>query len=277
MNFINEFLEKNAIIDGYIKENFFEKNENNKRITDFAEKRLFEDNPKLRAAVALGVYQLLDADFIKLLPFASCVELLSASVDIKEYAFGNIGNGRKSAHSPDDALTFRELITAADAMNSLAYEFISFSDLPSSVISECLRTISISMGLDGTLGSCLAKPPDNSAPSEEKYNFIEKKTAMQTASLFMSGAWVGAIISGADIADYGKIGSYAKKLGIAYHVLSYANGQHKSSAMPNLDVSGLREYADNLLRDCREIISSFGDESLFLRELAGYFPEIFEV
>lgn len=278
MNFINEFLEKNAIIDSYIKENFFEENENNKRITDFTAKCLWNDNPKLRALVALGVYQMLDADFIRLLPFASCIELLNTSSVIKGYALDIITKDEGAEIAPSySGLSFRELITASDALNSLAYEFVSFSELPSPVICECLRTISISMGIDGILGSRLAKPLNADASADDKYSFIEKKTAMQTASLFMSGAWVGAIVSGADITDYAKIGTYAKKLGIAYHVLSYANKQHESSRMLGLGSHELNVYAEKLLRDSKETISSFGDKSLFLQELSDYVPEIFEV
>lgn len=285
MKFINEFLEKNAIIDNYIKKNFIEENENNKYIVDFIKKYLYNDKPKIRAVLALGIHQIWQPDFLKLLPFASCIELINASFLIKNYVFYNMDN-KINKQSFDKnlfgGLTNKELIIAADILNSLAYEFISLSDLPSSIVCECLRTISIGAGSDGILGGHILKCVKKDITSGEKEKMVEKMATMQTATLFMSGAWVGAIISGADILDYEKIGSYAKKLGIAYHILYDADLFYKKGILSSnedlysLEFKDIESYAKELLEESKEIISSFGKESVFLQDLSDYILEIFE-
>lgn len=185
---------------------------------DFAEAlgyTLIGGGKRIRAALAMSVYDLLDGTDNKALDAACAVELLQASSlmldDLPSMDNATMRRGNDSAH-----LRFSESTTilAAAALWTKAYELLAAYPARNAV-----NLVKLTAELTGAKGLVLGQYYDlESKQKALSLDELIRQYGLKTASMFRLAVGFGAILGDADEAQSTALDGYAHNLGIAFQV-----------------------------------------------------------
>lgn len=192
--------------------------------------------------------------------------------------------GRPTCHIEFDEAT---ALLAGDALQALAFEIVSANTLSENPADQ-LALISLfaracgSRGMAGGQAIDLDSVGKTLTLAELEFMHIQKTGALIHASVMM-----GALCGTADTATRAHLDRYGKCIGLAFQVvddildcesnteqLGKTAGKDKDANKPTyVSLMGLapaKQFADELLRDALDAVSTIGDDAQRLRELAHF-------
>ncbi len=248
---------------------------------------LFAGGKRIRPVIAMAVCEMLDGDAQQVMPFACAIELIHTYSlihdDLPSMDDDDLRRGMPTCHKKFDEAT---AILAGDALQSLAFDLMSRSEINPIIVLECIRTVATAAGGDGMVGGQIL----DMAGCGDNADLHNKMNNLKTGALIMASAWVGALVGKASMEDYKPIGIYAQNLGIAFQVkddildvegsaekLGKATGHDKEldkfTYVNMLGLDKAKEYLLQLTDYCKDEIAVFGEKSFFLQDLATYLYE----
>jgi len=271
-----EYLHK--IMDS-VKDNF--------QIKEAMEYSLFAGGKRIRPVLAMGVCEMLGGKEEKVLPFACAIELIHTYSlihdDLPCMDDDDLRRGMPTSHKKfGEAMA----LLTGDALQALAFEIMAQADEEPIISLECIRTISVAAGISGMCGGQELDITSGRGTPEE----LERINLLKTGALIAAACWLGAIIAGADVEDFKKIGTYAKNIGLAFQVkddiLDVAGTREEVGKTVGSDErKGIKTYAsllgvdeankllENYIEEAKFAIHDFGEKSFFLQDMANYLKE----
>jgi len=248
---------------------------------------LFAGGKRIRPVIAMAVCEMLGGDVDQVMPFACAIELIHTYSlihdDLPSMDNDDLRRGKPTCHKQFDEAT---AILAGDALQSMAFELMSRSEINPIIVLECIRTVATAAGGDGMVGGQIL----DMAGCSDDADLHNKMNNLKTGALIMASAWVGALVGKASMEDYRPIGIYAQNLGLAFQVkddildvegsaekLGKATGHddemEKFTYVSMLGLDKAKEYLLQLTDYCKDEIAVFGEKSFFLQDLATYLYE----
>ncbi|MDR1101923.1 MAG: polyprenyl synthetase family protein, partial [Clostridiales bacterium] len=223
----NEMMEAKLVrVEEYLR-NVMKSVRDDLKVREAMEYSLFAGGKRIRPILAMSVCEMLGGDDMKMMPFACAIELIHTYSlihdDLPCMDNDDMRRGKQSCH-----VKFGEAIAllAGDALQSLAFEVMAQAEEEPKIILECIRTISVATGISGMVGG----QELDLFGARETAEHLQKINLLKTGALIAAACWIGAIVAGADLVEYKKIGGYAKNIGLAFQVKDDI-----------LDVTGTRE------------------------------------
>ncbi|MDD4688677.1 MAG: polyprenyl synthetase family protein [Eubacteriales bacterium] len=247
---------------------------------------LFAGGKRIRPVIAMAVCEMLGGDVEQVMPFACAIELIHTYSlihdDLPAMDNDDLRRGQPTCHKKFDEAT---AILVGDALQALAFEIMSRSEINPIIVLECIRTVATAAGGDGMVGGQIRDI--GGCEDAELHN---KMNNLKTGALIMASAWMGALVGKAAIEDYRPIGIYAQSLGIAFQVkddildvegnaekLGKKTGQDsvtdKITYVSHMGLDRAKDYLLELTDNCKDEIAIFGEKSFFLQDLATYLYE----
>lgn len=179
-------------------------------------------------------------------------------------------------------------ILAGDGLQTLAFDYLSRTDLPPGIQMELVKTLVVGSGVDGMV---LGQAIDLSAVNQQlTLEQLENMHRHKTGALIRASVRMGAIAAGADKEQLNKLDNYAAAIGLAFQVqddildvtsdtatLGKQQGadiaHNKPTYVSLLGLEAAREKAQSLYKDAINSLNGFDDSADHLRQLAAYIVE----
>jgi farnesyl diphosphate synthase/geranylgeranyl diphosphate synthase type II len=179
-------------------------------------------------------------------------------------------------------------ILAGDGLQTLAFDYLSRTDLPPDIQMELVKTLVAGSGVDGMV---LGQAIDLSAVNQQlTLEQLENMHRHKTGALIRASVRMGAIAAGADKEQLNKLDNYAAAIGLAFQVqddildvtsdtatLGKQQGadiaHNKPTYVSLLGLEAAREKAQTLYNDAINSLNGFDDSADHLRQLAAYIVE----
>lgn len=195
----------------------------------------------------------------------------------------DLRRGQPTCHKAFDEAT---AILAGDALQALAFEHLANADIPASQALALLRELGHAAGAQGMVaGQAL----DLSAVNRQiQLEQLETMHRHKTGALIEAAVAMGAISSRADIAPFlPSLRRYAQAIGLAFQVqddildvisdtatLGKQQGAdielNKPTYVTLLGLDNAQAFAQHLIEDALQALSSFDEKAERLREIAKY-------
>lgn len=179
-------------------------------------------------------------------------------------------------------------ILAGDGLQTLAFDYLSRTDLPPGIQMELVKTLVAGSGVDGMV---LGQAIDLSAVNQQlTVAQLENMHRHKTGALIRASVRMGAIAAGADKEQLNKLDNYAAAIGLAFQVqddildvtsdtatLGKQQGadiaHNKPTYVSLLGLEAAQEKAQSLYKDAINSLNGFDDSADHLRQLAAYIVE----
>ena len=176
---------------------------------------------RVRPLLCFASARLFDRDCIDneaVLSAACAVELIHAYSlvhdDLPAMDDDDLRRGRPATHKKFDEAT---AILAGDALQSLAFEVLSKSEMPAEVR---VRSISLLADASGHMGMAGGQMIDlNAVGNDLDTDALVKMHSMKTGALIRASVVLGALASGCtDAEQLNALGAYANKIGLVFQI-----------------------------------------------------------
>lgn len=282
--FLEQYHEKVDVVNEWL-ENLLPKAEGPQaRLYEAMRYSVMAGGKRIRPVIAMAVCEMVGGNTEQVMPFACAIELLHTYSlihdDLPSMDNDDLRRGMPTCHKKFGEAT---AVLAGDCLQSLAFEIMARSEINPALVTECIRTVALSVGGEGMAGGQMMDMEGccGDASKHQKMNLLK------TGALIMASAWMGAIVGGADISRYSAIGSYARSIGTAFQIkddildvegsaalLGKATGadekQDKHTYVSMLGLEGAKKLLLQLTDDAKDEIAVFGEKSFFLQDLAEY-------
>jgi farnesyl diphosphate synthase/geranylgeranyl diphosphate synthase type II len=179
-------------------------------------------------------------------------------------------------------------ILAGDGLQTLAFDYLSRTDLPPDIQMELVKTLVAGSGVDGMV---LGQAIDLSAVNQQlTLEQLENMHRHKTGALIRASVRMGAIAAGANKEQLNKLDNYAAAIGLAFQVqddildvtsdtatLGKQQGadiaHNKPTYVSLLGLEAAQEKAQSLYKDAINSLNGFDDSANHLRQLAAYIVE----
>ena len=179
-------------------------------------------------------------------------------------------------------------ILAGDGLQTLAFDYLSRTDLPPDIQMELVKTLVAGSGVDGMV---LGQAIDLSAVNQQlTLEQLENMHRHKTGALIRASLRMGAIAAGANKEQLNKLDNYAAAIGLAFQVqddildvtsdtatLGKQQGadiaHNKPTYVSLLGLEAAQEKAQSLYKDAINSLNGFDDSADHLRQLAAYIVE----
>lgn len=243
--------------------------------------------PTLAYAAALSINPNIDLTIVD--PIAAALECLhSYSLvhdDLPAMDNDELRRGKPTCHI---AFTEATAILAGDGLQTLAFELLTQSDLPSDIQIQLIRQLTLGSGVNGmVLGQAI-----DLAAVDHQLDLAQLETMhrYKTGALIRASVAMGAICAGADEQQLAALDDYAAAIGLAFQVqddildvtsdtvtLGKQQGadiaRNKPTYVSLLGLGAAKIKADELHRQALGALDSFGESATPLRQLASYIVE----
>lgn len=252
---------------------------------------LFNGGKRVRPILAYAAALTIDPDINPTLvdPIAAALECLhSYSLvhdDLPAMDDDDLRRGKPTCH-----IAFNEAtaILAGDGLQTLAFDLLTQSDLPSQIQIQLIRQLALGSGIKGmVLGQAI-----DLAAVDHHLNLAQLETMhrYKTGALIRASVAMGAICAGADETQLAALDDYAAAIGLAFQVqddildvtsdtttLGKQQGadiaRNKPTYVSLLGLEAAKAKADELHRQALGALSGFGASAAPLRQLASYIVE----
>lgn len=257
------------------------------KVREVMEYSLFAGGKRIRPILAMAVCEMLGGDERKVMPFACGIELIHTYSlihdDLPCMDDDDFRRGKPSCHTKYGETM---ALLAGDAFQALAFEIMAQADEEPKIVLECIRTVSVSAGISGMIGGQELDMWGTRETAED----LRKINLLKTGALIAASCWLGAIIAGADISEYKKIGGYARNIGLAFQVkddiLDVSGKRAETGKSPDSDtrrgittfatllgLEGAEKLLEEYIEEAKMEIHEFGEKSYFLQDMANYILE----
>ncbi len=243
--------------------------------------------PILTYAAALAIKP--EADLSLIDPIAAALECLhSYSLvhdDLPAMDDDKLRRGKPTCH-----IAFNEAtaILAGDGLQTLAFDLLTQTNLPSSTQIQLVRQLALGSGLEGMV---LGQAIDLAAVAHQlDLAQLEQMHRHKTGALIRASVAMGAICSGATKTQLAALDNYAAAIGLAFQVqddildvtgdtatIGKQQGadiaRNKPTYVSLLGLDAARAKASELHRQALDALSGFGASATPLRQLASYIVE----
>lgn len=243
--------------------------------------------PTLAYAAALSITPNIDLTIVD--PIAAALECLhSYSLvhdDLPAMDNDDLRRGKPTCHI---AFTEATAILAGDGLQTLAFELLTHSDLPSDIQIQLIRQLTLGSGVNGmVLGQAI-----DLAAVDHQLDLAQLETMhrYKTGALIRASVAMGATCAGADKQQLAALDDYAAAIGLAFQVqddildvtgdtltLGKQQGadiaRNKPTYVSLLGLGAAKIKADELHRQALGALDSFGESATPLRQLASYIVE----
>lgn len=251
---------------------------------------LFAGGKRIRPVIAMGVCSMLGGKAEKALDFACALECIHTYSlihdDLPCMDNDDLRRGKPTCHK-----VFGEAnaLLAGDALLNKAFEIMAFSDMPSDIIVEVIKNISLRSGTEGMIGGQVVdlESEGNTEVSECVLQYIHEN---KTGALIDAAAQIGAICGGADSEERESIASFAKNLGLAFQIkddiLDYIGDEEvlgkpigsdkenqKSTFVTLLGIENAQTELVRTTKAAKAALERFGAKNSFLISLADFLLE----
>lgn len=179
-------------------------------------------------------------------------------------------------------------ILAGDALQTLAFELLTQANISAQIQIQLIKTLATAAGASGMVaGQAIDLAAVDKALT---LNELEQMHQHKTGALIDASVHFGALIGEADEASLTALSRYSQALGLAFQVqddildvvadtqtLGKQQGADAALNKPTyvslLGLDQARSKAANLCDEACEALSSFGDNALYLRQIAHYVIE----
>lgn len=243
--------------------------------------------PTLAYAAALAIDPSINLAMVD--PIAAALECLhSYSLvhdDLPAMDNDDLRRGKPTCH-----IAFNEAtaILAGDGLQTLAFELLTQSDLPSQIQIQLIRQLTLGSGIKGmVLGQAI-----DLAAVDHQLDLAQLETMhrYKTGALIRASVAMGAICAGADEKQLAALDDYAAAIGLAFQVqddildvtsdtatLGKQQGadiaRNKPTYVSLLGLGAAKAKADELHRQALDALNGFGESAAPLRQLASYIVE----
>lgn len=243
--------------------------------------------PTLAYAAALAINA--DIDLALIDPIAAALECLhSYSLvhdDLPAMDDDDLRRGKPTCHI---AFSEASAILAGDGLQTLAFDLLTQTDLPSQTQIQLVRQLALGSGIDGMV---LGQAIDLAAVDHQlTLAQLENMHRHKTGALIRASVAMGAIAAGADKAQLTALDDYADTIGLAFQVqddildvtgdtatIGKQQGadiaRNKPTYVSLLGLDAAKTKAVELHRQALDALDGFGDSATPLRQLAGYIVE----
>lgn len=243
--------------------------------------------PILAYAAALAIKPETDLSLID--PIAAALECLhSYSLvhdDLPAMDDDNLRRGKPTCH-----IAFNEAtaILAGDGLQTLAFDLLTQSSLPSQIQIQLIRQLTLGSGIDGMV---LGQAIDLAAVDHQLgLTQLETMHRHKTGALIRASVAMGAICTGATIQQLTALDNYAAAIGLAFQVqddildvtgdtatIGKQQGadiaRNKPTYVSLLGLDAAKHKAGELHRQALDALEGFGASATPLRQLASYIVE----
>lgn len=243
--------------------------------------------PILAYAAALAIDPNINLNLID--PIAAALECLhSYSLvhdDLPAMDDDNLRRGKPTCHI---AFTEATAILAGDGLQTLAFDLLTQSDLPSQIQIQLIRQLTRGSGVEGmVLGQAI-----DLAAVDHQLNLAQLETMhrYKTGALIRASVAMGAICAGAKENQLAALDDYAGAIGLAFQVqddildvtsdtatLGKQQGadiaRNKPTYVSLLGLDAAKTKAAELHRQAINALTGFGESAAPLRQLASYIVE----
>lgn len=243
--------------------------------------------PILAYATALAVQP--DIDLALINPIAAALECLhSYSLvhdDLPAMDNDDLRRGKPTCHI---AFTEATAILAGDGLQTLAFDLLTRSNLPSQIQIQLIRQLTLGSGIDGmVLGQAI-----DLAAVDHQLDLVqlENMHRHKTGALIRASVAMGAISAGADDKQLTTLDNYAAAIGLAFQVqddilditsdtatLGKQQGadiaRNKPTYVSLLGLDAAKTKVAELHRQALGALNGFGASAAPLRQLASYIVE----
>ena len=243
--------------------------------------------PILAYAAALAIKP--DTELSLVDPIAAALECLhSYSLvhdDLPAMDDDNLRRGKPTCH-----IAFNEAtaILAGDGLQTLAFDLLTRTDLPSSIQIQLVRQLTMGSGVEGmVLGQAI-----DLAAVDHQLDLAQLETMHRhkTGALIRASVAMGAICTGATSQQLTALDNYAAAIGLAFQVqddildvtgdtatIGKQQGadiaRNKPTYVSLLGLDAARHKASELHRQALDALDEFGASATPLRQLASYIVE----
>lgn len=243
--------------------------------------------PILAYATALAVQP--DIDLALINPIAAALECLhSYSLvhdDLPAMDNDDLRRGKPTCHI---AFTEATAILAGDGLQTLAFDLLTRSNLPSQIQIQLVRQLTLGSGIDGMV---LGQAIDLAAVNHQlDLVQLENMHRHKTGALIRASVAMGAISAGADDKQLATLDNYAAAIGLAFQVqddilditsdtttLGKQQGadiaRNKPTYVSLLGLDAAKTKVTELHRQALGALNGFGASAAPLRQLASYIVE----
>ena len=243
--------------------------------------------PILAYAAALAIKPEINLALID--PIAAALESLhSYSLvhdDLPAMDDDDLRRGKPTCH-----IAFNEAsaILAGDGLQTLAFDLLTQTDLPSQIQIQLVRQLALGSGVDGMV---LGQAIDLAAVDHQlTLAQLETMHRHKTGALIRASVAMGATAAGADKAQLAALDTYAAAIGLAFQVqddildvtgdtatIGKQQGadiaRNKPTYVSLLGLDAAKAKAAELHRQALDALSEFGASATPLRQLASYIIE----
>lgn len=240
--------------------------------------------PTLAYASALTINP--DIDLALIDPISCALECLhSYSLvhdDLPAMDDDDLRRGKPTCH-----IAFNEAtaILAGDGLQTLAFDLLTQTDLPSQIQIQLVRQLAWGSGAEGMV---LGQAIDLAAVDHQlTLAQLENMHRHKTGALIRASVAMGATAAGASDAQLAALDTYAAAIGLAFQVqddildvtadtvtLGKQQGadvaRNKPTYVSLLGLETARAKAEELHRQAQDALACFGENALYLRQLASY-------
>lgn len=293
MEFKTELEKYVAIIEKELK-----KQERSKEVpegtwNEAMEYSLMAGGKRLRPVLILATYQLFKENISVCFPFATAMEMIHNFSLIHDDLPGidndDFRHGKPTNHKKYNEAT---AILAGDGLLNRAYEILiqDVSEEKDNILKqrkiECL--LELSHSIDRMIaGEYVDTEYEGKHISEE---FLEYMHTNKTGALLKVSVRIGARLAFASEEQMEKLTLYAEKIGLAFQIkddILSETGNEKTLGKPvgndrqkgkctyvtKYGIQKAQEMLDTLIKDSIEIIDTFGEKGIFLKQLSKYIED----
>lgn len=260
-----------------------------KRLNEAKEYSLLAGGKRIRPMLMLSSYLLFDKEINNCLTFAIAMEMIHTfslihddlpAIDNDDYRRGKLTN-----HKMFDEAT---AILAGDSLLNNAYTIISKDIINSNDIYKTRKIKALSefsYGIDRMIsGEYVDVEYEGKEIASQYLEYMHKN---KTGALLISSIKIGAIISGASETQIEKLEQYGDRIGLAFQIKDdilseigdpnqmgkpVGNDREKGKCtyVTKYGLEESQKLLDKITKEAIDIISEFGENAEFLKELALY-------
>ncbi len=285
MGFKDELKIYASEIDKYLDKSIVLKNLPEKRLIESMRYSLLAGGKRLRPILIIATYKLFKEDYKEAIPFAVAMEMVH-NFSLIHDDLPAIDNDDFRHNKPTNHKMFDEstAILAGDGLLNNSYIVISESLLDKSNLENKIRAYNEFS--NAVFRMIAGEYVDIDCEGKDiPYELLEYMHQNKTGALLKASVRIGAILAGAKDNEISKLTDYADKIGLAFQIkddILSEIGDEKVTGKPVgndkkmekcsfVTVYGLKksnEILNNLISEAIEILKDFGDNALFLKELA---------
>lgn len=282
---MNNVLQRyNELINAKLDELLPKSSENYSKVIDAMRYSLLAGGKRIRPALVLEFCRLCGGDVSKAVNFACAVEMIHTySLIHDDLPCMDDDDYRRGEPSCHKVFGYDIALLAGDALQSLAFEIIAKSELPSDRVARAVLSLSKRCGVDGMVGGQVLDLANENAKNDVEIELVKQTYLLKTSALIKTACELGCIAAGKyELLDNAEI--FADNLGLAFQIrddvldvigdsetLGKAVGSDdkncKSTFVSAYGIDRSNDMVKNYSETAKQALDCFGEAADDLREL----------